>query len=48
MNRMIVTHWAAVPIPVPITRFMYMLAGVITSPTNTAPIMALSPNPSSQ
>jgi hypothetical protein len=48
MNRMIVTHCAAEPMSCPTTRFMYMLAGVMISPTNTAPIIALSPNPSSQ
>src|SRR5690606_16045192 len=45
---MIVTHCAAVPMSAPTTRPMYMLAGVMIMPTNSAPNMAFSPNPSSQ
>ena len=48
MKRMIVTHCAAGPISEPTTSCMYMLAGVITMPTNNPPIIALRPNPSSQ
>ena len=46
MKRMTVTHCAAeTQCPAPVTRFIYMLAGVMISPTNTPPIMDLMPKP---